>query len=216
MSPTPTVAIIGAGPLGLMALKNMTEDGFNCTCFESRPFIGGLWKYSTDASLSVAEATVFNSSRYRSAISDFPFPDDTDDYPTWQQMWAYLDGYCKRFGLMDKIRLNSPVTAVTRENDRWVVEITPKDGGERRTEEFDKVCVAIGSFVTPKTPQLNGIERFGGKVVHAINFREPKEYDGQNVLLIGLHATSQDVAKVLEGHATQLYLSHRNGLVMVS
>lgn len=35
------VAVIGAGPLGLMAVKNMKEAGLDVTCYEARSWVGG-------------------------------------------------------------------------------------------------------------------------------------------------------------------------------
>lgn len=86
MASATTVAVIGGGPVGLMALKNLKEDGFDVTLFESRDWVGGLWMPSNDASISVTENTRFNSSKYRSSISDFPVSDDMDDYPTALQL----------------------------------------------------------------------------------------------------------------------------------
>ena len=212
----PHIAVIGAGPLGLMALKTLREDGFeDVVCYEARSYVGGLWKYSEDSALSVAESTIFNSSRYRSAISDFPFPADTDDFPTWQQMHQYLESYCDHFNLRQHIHLDCPVTSLSREDNRWVLEISPP-GLPRRREYFEKVVVAIGSFVKPKIPQLDDLDRFGGSVLHAINFHQPTQYKGKNVLLVGLHATAQDVAVALSGHASKIYVSHRNGVILVS
>ena len=213
----PSVAIIGAGPLGLMALKNFREDGFDATAFEARPYVGGLWQYSNDSSLSVAESTIFNSSRYRSAISDFPFPDDTDDFPTWQQLNAYLEGYVDKFNLRPHIKLNCPVTGLTRKDGRWRVEISPKDvAGQKTAKYFDKVVVAIGSFVQPKQPKFDGIEKFEGQTQHAINFHRSANFKGQNVVLVGLHATAQDVAVCFQkDQANKLYISHRSGIILV-
>lgn len=208
------VAVLGAGPLGLTAIKNLREEGFDVTGFEARSYVGGLWNPSTDSSLSVVESTVFNSSRFRSAFSDYPFDDDVDDYPTWQQMYKYMNGYCDHFGLRPHIQLNSKVTAMTREGNQWVIEVTPIEGPVRR-EHFDKVIVATGSFILPKSPKIPNIEHFQGRTLHAINFNTPSNYDGQRMLLIGLHATAQDVAKALHGHAEKLYITHRNGIILV-
>lgn len=162
----------------------------------------------------MAANTIFNSSKYRSAISDYPFPDDTDDYPTWRQMFEYLSGYTDHFELRPHVQLNTRVTSVTREGGRWAVEILTKDETPRR-EYFDKVAVANGSFTTPKLPELPGIEQFTGRTLHAIDFHRPETFKGQRVLLIGLHASAQDIASSLSGHAAQLYASHRNGVVLV-
>lgn len=198
-----------------MTLKNLKEEGFNVTAFEARDWIGGIWQCSTDSALSVAESTIFNSSRHRSPISDYPFDDNVDDFPTWQQMHRYLSGYCDHFGLRPHIQLGTRVTNLTREGKHWVVEVAAKDMPVRH-EKFDKVVIAIGTFVKPKTPKLAGIEKFQGPTLHAMEFNTPSKYDGQNVLLVGLHATTQDLAKALEGHAKKLYLAHKNGVVLVS
>lgn len=215
----PRVAVIGGGPLGLMATKTFLEDGFDVTCFEARPYVGGVWNFSDDASLSVAEGTVFNSSRYRSAISDYPFPDDTDDFPTWRQMWHYLEGYADHFDLRPHIRLNSKVTRLSRAGGEWVVDVAGPagDGAAVRRETFDKAVVAVGTFHTPKVPKLPGIDKFAGTTVHTINFnRVQEDFRGKRVLCIGLHASTQDVATALKKHgAAQLYASHRNGMVLV-
>jgi dimethylaniline monooxygenase (N-oxide forming) len=209
------VAVIGAGPLGLIAMKILKEDGFEVKGFEARPYVGGLWKYSEDASLSVAESTIFNTSRYRTAISDFRFPPGTADYPTWQQMHHYLESYCDAFDLTQYIQLSSPITRLSRSRDKWALQISPPNS-LTRIEYFDKVIVATGTFTKPSQPQLEGVQLFEGSAVHAINFHRPSQYKGKNVLIVGLHATAQDVAVGLSSHANKLYVSHRNGVLLVS
>lgn len=39
------VAIIGAGPSGLTAMKACLEEGMVPTCFESSDDLGGLWRF---------------------------------------------------------------------------------------------------------------------------------------------------------------------------
>lgn len=200
-----------------MATKNLVESGFEVTCYESRSYVGGLWNYSEDASISVAESTVFNSSRYRSAISDYPFADDTDDFPTWQQMCRYLEGYADKFQLKKHIQLNCRVDHISRVGNKWKVEVKPKDG-DVFSKEFDKVVVAVGTFHTPKYAELPGVEQFAGTKVHSLHFNGIQEsFRGKRVLCIGIHATTQDVVVALKNkEAAQVYASHKNGLTLVS
>lgn len=107
--PPPRVAVIGAGPCGLVALKTLKEDGFDVILYERRDYVGGLWKYSTDDSISVADNTEFNSSKFRSALSDFPMPDDMADFPTAKQLYKYFCDYCTHFGLWEHIKLGHEV-----------------------------------------------------------------------------------------------------------
>jgi dimethylaniline monooxygenase (N-oxide forming) len=209
----PKCAVVGAGPLGLMALKNLKEDGFDVTGYDAREYIGGLWNHSEDEYLSVQDSTIFNSSKYRSAITDFPFAEDDDDYPTWQQMHKYLDSYCDYFDLKRYIILNTKAVGLRREGEKWGLEVAPK-GEEPRTDWYDKVVVSVGSFVKPKKPDIPGIELFKGTAIHAIHYHHPQEYKDKKVLLVGLHATTQDVAVSLSKYASKAYASHKNGLVL--
>ncbi len=206
------VAVIGGGPLGLMALKNFKEDGFDVTLYESRSWIGGLWKYSDDDSLSVARNTVFNSSKFRSAMSDFPVPEEMADFPRADELLKYLESYCTHFNLWPHIKTSSPVTKVRRQDGQWVLDI---GGEESVSETFDKVALSCGPFVKSRKPQFDGIENFEGQTIHALQYHNHSQYQGQRVLIVGLHASGMDVALSLVGHASQVYMSQRSGVLMV-
>ncbi|KAK5275863.1 hypothetical protein LTR40_012378, partial [Exophiala xenobiotica] len=140
-----TVAVIGAGPTGLMALKNLKEDGFEVTGFEKRGYVGGLWKQSHDSSLSVTENTIFNSSRFRSAISDYPMPEHYGDFPTAKQIHHYMESYCDHFGLRAHIKLNAEIKTFKRQEGQWALTFE-QNGTTATTQYFDKVLVCTGSF----------------------------------------------------------------------
>lgn len=80
---------------------------------------------------------------------------------------------------------------------------------------FDRVCTATGTFFSPRFPILEGLEQFEGRVLHSIDFHDAGAFQDQNVLCIGLHATTQDITNVLSGHAKHLYLAHRSGVMML-
>ncbi len=212
------VAVVGGGPLGLMALKTFIEDGFDVTLFETRNYVGGLWKASTDDSISVADNTVFNSSRYRTPATDFPVPDDMvmDDFPTARQLFEYFQRYTKHFELWPHIRLNSRVRTARRSENQWELDFSSTTGSEVRTKRFDKVVFSCGSFIRPRQPKFDGIEKFQGCAIHSIKFHDPAQFKGMNVLVVGLHASAQDTVVGLEGAAKKVYLSHRSGIRLVS
>ena len=209
----PSAAVVGMGPLGLMALKNLKEDGFDVRGFERRKWVGGLWKQSFDSNLSTTANTVFNSSRFRSAISDYPFPEDVDDFPTAKQIWRHMEDYCDHFELRPRIRFGAEVKTFSRVHDKWALEYVLD--GKTHTGYFDKLMIAPGSFVVPRSPKLKDIDKYEGKVLHSINFPDPSTFKGQNVLLIGFHATAQDLIVELGPHARKAYVAHKNGLMMV-
>ena len=65
----PTVAVIGAGPAGLVALKNLLEEGFEATAFDKNSYVGGLWHYTTQDKTSVLSTTVVNISKERVCVN---------------------------------------------------------------------------------------------------------------------------------------------------
>ena len=82
MNSNSKIAIIGAGPSGITALKNLTTNGFNVTCFEMNDQIGGNWVYKDKTGhSSIFKTTHIISSKEFSQYSDFPMPDDYPDYP---------------------------------------------------------------------------------------------------------------------------------------
>jgi heterodisulfide reductase subunit A-like polyferredoxin len=58
------VAIVGAGPLGLIATKNFAEEGFDVTTFERNEYVGGLWHITSDPTQTcVLPGTITNTSK---------------------------------------------------------------------------------------------------------------------------------------------------------
>jgi len=46
------VLVIGAGPSGLVAIKECREVGLDVVCLEAQPWIGGLWRFTETESHS--------------------------------------------------------------------------------------------------------------------------------------------------------------------
>ncbi|KAJ0331952.1 hypothetical protein COL922a_011682 [Colletotrichum nupharicola] len=81
------VAVIGMGSLGLVALKNCLEEGFEAIGFERSSYVGGLWKYTPDENkTSVLPTTIVNISKERGCLTDFPFPKGMNQTPNYPEI----------------------------------------------------------------------------------------------------------------------------------
>lgn len=59
------VCVIGTGVLGLLALKNLLEQGLNATALERNEYIGGTWHASQNTDQTTAlMGTTANTSRH--------------------------------------------------------------------------------------------------------------------------------------------------------
>jgi cation diffusion facilitator CzcD-associated flavoprotein CzcO len=86
------VCVIGAGPCGLTALRNLLRAGCrNVVCYEEHSSIGGNWAFTDDPQRPSVHATAHSiSSRRMSSFDDFPMPKTYPDFPSHRQLLAYF------------------------------------------------------------------------------------------------------------------------------
>jgi putative flavoprotein involved in K+ transport len=102
---------------------------------------------------------------------------------------SYLDSYAETFEL--PIELNSEVRKLSREADRFVLEI------EGRTITADQVVVATGPFQTPFVPKL--AEQLDPELwqAHSTGYRQPSDVPEGAVAVVGGGNTGFQIAKEL-------------------
>ena len=54
------------------------------------------------------------------------------------------------------------------------------------------VC-ATGHFSTPKVPTFEGFDKFGGRILHAHDFRDALEFKDKDILLVGSSYSAEDI-----------------------
>jgi cation diffusion facilitator CzcD-associated flavoprotein CzcO len=204
------ICVIGAGPCGLTALKNVLQAGCrNVVCYEESSAIGGNWAYTDDPRrISVHEGSHVISSRRMSSFDDFPMPGGYPDFPSHRQVLAYFADYARAFQLAPHIRLGSHVEHCTLDRDgRWTVRVTAN--GETTAERFDCLLVCSGHHREAFVPAYPGT--FTGKIVHSSTYKRPDPYRGQRVLVVGAGNSAADIAVDVTRHASHVALSMREG-----
>ncbi|TKA78585.1 hypothetical protein B0A55_03873 [Friedmanniomyces simplex] len=213
---TCTVAVVGLGAHGLATLKNLVEEGFDATGFDSNTYVGGIWHATSEARLSSLPTTVVNVSRERACFTDFPFPDGTSSYPTAEQVDRYLNDYCTEFDLWARLKLGTSVGNIQRDEEleKWRFDATIGDGS-KVSLTFDKVVIATGPHNVPVMPTLPGSDSFQGEILHSLHFKDPAKFEGKTVVVVGMANTAVDTATGLVGTARKIYLAHRNGCALL-
>lgn len=213
----PEVAVVGLGGQGLVAVKNLLEQGFNVTGFDKNDFIGGIWHYGAENRVSALPTTMVNVSRERACFTDFPFPDDTGSFPSSVEMDKYLNDYCDHFNLRPHLRLSTAVKSIRRDDTRhlWLMTVQVNGSKDVETVEFDKVVVALGPHSKPIWPKLEKQEKFKGEITHSISFKDPLQFKGKRVMVVGTSNTAGDTSADLIGIASKVYLSHRSGALVL-
>jgi cation diffusion facilitator CzcD-associated flavoprotein CzcO len=204
------VCVIGAGGSGLVAVKNLRENGFAVDCYERETSVGGAWNWRHDRSPMYANTHLI-SSRPLTEFPDFPMPDDWPDYPHHSQLLAYLERYAEHFGLGDSIWFGTEVVAVDPVGDgRWDVTTRSTGGGAERVQRYAAVVVANGHNWSPK-PLSVDTTAYRGQIIHASAYKDPAQLRGRKVLVIGGGNTGCDIAVEAAQQATTVWHSTRRG-----
>ena len=188
---TATVAVIGAGPGGLVAARWLLAQGFEPTLFEKAPTLGGQWA-GLEGRSGVWPAMRTNSSRIVTAFSDLP-PEDDSAYPSNRDILAYLLRYSDTFDVTSRIRFDTRVDLLRRAGKGWLLSHSGTD------EQFDRVVVASGRFHAPAIPEVPGLERFSGALgaTSSYHYRGPARYQGKRVLVAGSAISALEIATEL-------------------
>ena len=175
------VCVIGAGPSGLVAARELRREGHSVVVLEQNHDIGGQWLYDPrveeeDALGRVTPLKVHSSvyaslrvmsPRLSMGFTDFPFlarkGRDMRAFPGHREIYLYLRDFCDWFGLRELIRFDTRVdnvamvgSAESGNNLKWVVGSKATNGGKVVEEIFDAVVVANGHYSQPWMPNIKG------------------------------------------------------------
>lgn len=191
-----TIGIVGAGFAGLSSAKVLKEFGYEVTVFEKESEVGGVW---TSSRRYPGLGTQNVRSTY--ALSDYPYPKGTPEWPSGEQVQSYLAGYAQKNALGPNIKLNESVTSATQDpaTNAWTLTL---GSGARHT--FDYLIVSNGIFSEPFIPAFDGQDAFiaaGGRICHTTQFNHAEDARGKNIVVVGYGKSSCDVANALVGVA---------------
>ena len=211
---TKRVAVLGAGPSGLAQLRAFQsakangEDIPEVVCFEKQENWGGLWNYTWRTGLD-NNGEPCHGSMYRYLWSNGPkeglefadysfeehFGKQIASYPPRAVLFDYIEGRVKKANVRDWIRFNSAVRWVSYNEDAGNFTVTVHDHEKDSvySEDFDHVICATGHFSTPNVPYYDGFDTFNGRILHAHDFRDAREFAGQDILVVGSSYSAEDI-----------------------
>ena len=202
-------ALIGAGPMGLAAAKLLSRHGIGFQGFELNSGVGGLWDIEGPRS-TMYETAHLISSRKMTEFTDFPMREDVAEYPSHREMKRYFEDFAEAFDLNRHYRFGAEVLSCTplgSPGDGW--RVTWRDADGTHEEDFAGLLIANGTLSTPNMPTFKG--NFDGELIHAADYRHPRQFDGKRVLVIGAGNSGCDIAVDAIHHGVSCDLSMRRG-----
>jgi dimethylaniline monooxygenase (N-oxide forming) len=205
------VCVIGAGAAGIAMCAALARRGIPFDGYERRPEIGGLWRYPAQGGRSCAyRSLAANTSKTVMQYPSHPMPGDYPHYPHHTQVVRYFEDYVDHHGLREHIQLDTAVTrAEPAPGGGWTVTL-----GDGSTHRYRAVMVASGGrHGEPVLAHYEGA--FTGRELHAADYDGPEAFAGKSVVVVGLGATSADIATEVSRVAAATHLSVRTGHYVV-
>src|ERR671921_2702559 len=194
------VAIVGAGFSGLAMSIKLSELGIDDhVVLERGEKPGGTWWFNTYPGCGCDVPSHLYS------FSFAPNAEWTRTYSRQPEIEAYLQRVAEDFGVMAKLRLGTRVTGAEWDEDdqRWVVEST---AGTLRA----RVLVsAAGALSDPKTPDIEGLDRFQGHTFHSAQWDHDYDVTGRRVAVIGTGASAIQFVPAIAPDVQQMHVFQR-------
>lgn len=189
--------IVGAGPSGLAVAAGLKEQGVPYVLLERADCIASLWQKHTYDRLKLHLPKQFCQ------LPDFPFPQGYPEYPNKKQFIDYLESYASHFNI--KPQFNECVESAKYDEAcrLWRVKTVPTSGSTR-SSEVEYICqwlvVATGENAERVMPEIEGLQNFGGEVIHACDYKSGENFQGKDVLVVGCGNSGMEVSLDLCNH----------------
>lgn len=201
ITPDHEVLIIGAGFGGIGAGVELDRAGIDdFLIIDKNGGIGGTWWANTYPGVAVDIPSIYYSFSYA------PPKKWSRVFAPGAEVQEYAEQVVDEFGLRDRIRLGVTVAGGAWDEDNHLWRIRLADGSEL-TARY--VIGAVGALEQPQMPEIDGIEKYAGKVVHTSRWDHDFDYADKRIAVIGTGATALQLIPEMADVASHLSVFQR-------
>ncbi|WP_346163699.1 ArsO family NAD(P)H-dependent flavin-containing monooxygenase [Streptomyces bangladeshensis] len=189
MTRTAPVVVIGGGQSGLAAGYHLRRLGVDFVILDAQTTPGGAWQHVWDS------LRLFSPAAYSSLPGRLMPPQNGATYPDAQHVVEYLADYEKRY----ELPVERPVRVLGVHRDGRLLRVETDSG----TWQAAAVISAAGTWWRPFLPATAGRGDFGGRQLHTVGHRRPRDFAGRRVIVVGGGNAGARIAADL-AHDTEL------------
>ncbi|KAF5186359.1 Flavin-containing monooxygenase [Thalictrum thalictroides] len=192
--------IVGAGPSGLAVAACLANNGVPSVVLEKSNCIASLWQYKTYDRLNLHLPKQFCE------LPLMGFPENFPKYPSKHQFITYMESYAKKFSI--EPRFGQAVETAEFDVECEVWKVRTKD-----TVYMSRwLIVATGENAEAVIPEISGMEKFHGPVIHTSVYKSGADFKNQKVLVIGCGNSGMEVSLDLCSHNASPHMVVRNAV----
>ncbi|MEU6009321.1 NAD(P)/FAD-dependent oxidoreductase [Streptomyces sp. NPDC047453] len=201
MAPDHEVLVIGAGFSGIGTAIGLRSNGIDdFVILEEQDDAGGSWHANRYPGIAVDISAFSYSFAYE------PSPSWSRVFPPGEELKAYADHCVDKYGLRPRLRFNARVVRADYREPAHLWQVFLEDGTSL-TARF--VICATGWLTKPKSPDIPGLDRFKGDVVHTARWDQSLDLAARRVGLIGTGASAVQVVPEIAPRVEQLHVYQR-------
>lgn len=204
-NPEIDVVVAGAGFAGLYMLHRLRELGFSTMVIEKAADVGGTWYWNRyPGARCDIESLDYSYSFDRELESEWQW---SERYATQPEILSYLGHVADKFDLRRDIRFSTRVEAAAWDDEASLWRLRTDHGDEISCRFY---IMATGCLSLPKTPDVEGVERYGGEVYHTSSWPHAGvDFSGKRVGVIGTGSSGVQSIPIIAQQASELTVFQR-------
>jgi cation diffusion facilitator CzcD-associated flavoprotein CzcO len=198
--------IIGAGFGGLGAAIKLRQAGYaDFVIVERADDVGGTWRDNTYPGCRCDVQSNLYSYSFE------PKADWSETFPSQPELWAYLQRVVRKNGLEEFLCLGHEVVEARWDDAarRWRVRTTRGEFAARY------LIAGAGSLAEPSLPDIPGIARFAGMIMHSARWDHGWQPAGRRVAVVGTGASAIQIVPSIQPAVEHLTVFQRTAAFVV-
>lgn len=198
------VLIVGAGSAGIATSACLNLKNIPNIVLEKDDSFASLWRKRTYDRLKLHLANQFCELPYMS------FPPNSPTFASKNEFLEYLDAYVSHFDVNPLYQRVVETAFFDNVDDKWFVKAMndEKNVVENYVARF--LVVATGENSEGFVPKIEGLDGFGGKIMHSIEYENGKSFEEKDVLVVGCGNSGMEIAYDLSNSGARTSIVVRN------
>jgi pyridine nucleotide-disulfide oxidoreductase len=203
----PAVLVVGGGHAGLSIAARLKALNVDTLIVDREARIGDNWRNRYHA-LTLHNQVHVNHLPY------MPFPANWPAYVPKDKLAGWFEAYAESMELDFWTGTELSGGRYDEKTERWTADL--RMAGGTRILHPRHIVMATGVSGIPNVPEIPGLAKFRGRVIHSHEYGDAAEWKGRSVLVIGTGNSGHDIAQDLHSNGAEVTLVQRSPTLILN